>query len=303
MVSAMCPLCNILLVEASSSSFANLGTGVNRAAAMGAVAISNSYGGNEFSSETSYDTSYFSHPGVAVTASTGDNGYGVEYPAASKNVIAVGGTSLKKAGGVYTETAWSGAGSGCSGYEAKPSWQHDASCTRRSLADVSAVADPSTGVWIYDSYAGDTGWEVFGGTSASSPIIASVYALGYSGTSSNQPASYPYAHTGSLHDVVAGSNGTCGGSYLCTAGAGYDGPTGLGTPNGTSGFTASDFSISLAPSSLSVMQGSSSTTTISTAVTAGGAQPVGLSLSGVPAGVTGSFNPPSVTAGGSSTLI
>src|SRR5579863_6605294 len=104
----------------------------------------------------------------------------------------------------------------------------------RTVSDVSAVADPATGVSVYDTYQ-EPGWLVFGGTSVSSPIIASVYALA-GNTSSINDASYIYAHTSSLHDVESGSNGSCGGSYLCTAGEGYDGPTGNGTPNGTGAF-------------------------------------------------------------------
>jgi subtilase family serine protease len=234
MVSAVCPSCHILLVEATSPSYANLGTAVNTAVRLGATAVSNSYGGGESSAETSYDT-YYNHPGVAITVSSGDSGYGVEYPAASRYVTAVGGTHLTSGGGTrgWTETAWSGAGSGCSAYEPKPSWQHDTSCTRRTVADVSAVADPATGVAVYDTY-GESGWLVFGGTSVASPIIASVYAL--SGNVSGVPASLAYSHTSSLFDVTSGSNGSCGGTYLCTAKAGYDGPTGLGTPNGTGAF-------------------------------------------------------------------
>jgi len=239
MVSAICPNCHILLVEASSASFTNLGTAVNTAARLGANAISNSYGGSESSSDPTYDTAYFKHSGVAITVSSGDGGYGVEYPAASQYVTAVGGTTLTHSTNTrgWAETAWSGAGSGCSKYDAKPSWQTDAGCAKRTVADVSAVADPNTGVSVYDSYSyrGLSGWLVFGGTSVSSPIIASVYALA-GNASSVTYGSFPYGHTSSLFDVTLGSNGSCGGSYLCTAGTGYDGPTGLGTPNTTSGF-------------------------------------------------------------------
>src|SRR6266550_1528149 len=168
MVSAACPQCKILLVEANSNSFTDLGAAVNRAAAMGATAISNSYGtSGEFVGETSYD-SYYNHPGVAVTASSGDSGYGVEFPAADNHVVAVGGTNLAPAANLrgWTESAWSGAGSGCSAYFGKMSWQTDSGCARRMEADVSAVADPNTGVAVYDTY-GSTGgnnWYVFGGT-------------------------------------------------------------------------------------------------------------------------------------------
>jgi len=236
MVSAACPDCKILLVEASSASFANLGTAVNYAASQaGVVAISNSYGGSDSSASSAYN-----HPGIAVTASTGDAGYGVESPASYGTVVAVGGTSLRKATGTtrgWTETAWSGAGSGCSTLNAKPTWQTAATqCSHKANADVSAVADPNTGVSVYDStvYQGRSGWQVYGGTSASSPIIASVYAL--SGNTAGYPASYTWAHTSGLNDVTSGSNGTCSPTIWCNATTGWDGPTGLGTPNGTSAF-------------------------------------------------------------------
>ncbi|HET6793304.1 MAG TPA: S8 family serine peptidase, partial [Acidimicrobiales bacterium] len=240
MVSAACPNCHILLVEANSASYTDLGAAVNEAARLGANAISNSYGGREFSSEgtATYDGPY-NHPGIAVTVSSGDNGYGVEFPAASQYVTAVGGTSLSEpAKGVWSQTAWSGAGSGCSAYIAPTTWQPRFSgCSHRIVADVSAVADPNTGVAVYDSYgsSGGNDWMVFGGTSVASPIIASTYALaGNSGSIAN--GSFPYAHTSSLTDVVGGSNGRCKVKALCTAVTGYDGPTGLGTPNGAGAF-------------------------------------------------------------------
>jgi subtilase family serine protease len=236
MASAICPNCRILLVEATSNSLTNLGAAVNTAATLGANTISNSYGGSESSAETSWDTSYYHHPGVPITASSGDGGYGVQYPAASQYVTAVGGTSLTHASNLrgWSETAWSGAGSGCSAFEPKPSWQTASGCSQRVVADVSADADPNTGVAVYDSYR-TGGWLVFGGTSVASPIIASVYALA-GNEAKVEYGSFPYEHTSSLFDVTSGSNGSCGGSYLCTAGPGYDGPTGLGTPNGTAAF-------------------------------------------------------------------
>jgi subtilase family serine protease len=237
MASAICPNCKILLVEAKSNSFANLAAAVDQAAAQGANAISNSYGGSEFSSEASYE-SHFNHPGSAITVSSGDSGYGVEFPAASQYVTAVGGTSLRRDGSArgFSETVWNGAGSGCSAYISKPSWQTDALCSRRTVADVSAVADPNTGVAVYDTYRlHPGGWLVFGGTSVSAPIIGAVYALtGNAGSITY--GSFSYSNTGSLFDVVSGSNGSCGSSYLCTAKVGYDGPTGNGTPNGTGAF-------------------------------------------------------------------
>ncbi len=244
MVSAICPSCHIILVEATSPSFANLGAAVNEAAQLGATEISNSYGGSEFSGEQTYSSSYYDHPGIDVTVSSGDGGYGVEFPAASQYVTAVGGTTLTQASGTargWTEAAWSGAGSGCSAYVLKQPWQTDAGCARRTVADVSAEADPHTGVAVYDTYAGG-GWQVFGGTSVAAPIIASVDALagGRAGTPSAPTfGSYAYVNPGQFNDVTSGSNGSCGGSYLCTAVAGtaggvsgYDGPTGIGTPNG-----------------------------------------------------------------------
>jgi len=254
-VSSACPTCHILLVEASSASTAALSKAENSAAkAAGVVAISNSYGGSEASSETSSDGSY-NHPGLAITVSSGDDGFGVEYPAASQFVTAVGGTTLTQASNTrgWTESAWSGAGSGCSSFEPKPSWQHDTGCAKRTVADVSADADPNSGLGVYDTYnncgsssscdilieegvaEGLDGWAQVGGTSLSSPLIASVYALA-GNTAAITYGSFPYSHTTSLFDVTSGSNGSCSPSYLCTAGTGYDGPTGLGTPNGTGAF-------------------------------------------------------------------
>ena len=235
MVSATCPDCKILLVEATSASFANLGTAVNYAASHGASAISNSYSGSDTA-----QTSAYNHQGIAITASTGDSGYGLGSPATFDSVVAVGGTHLVRASGTtrgWTETAWSGAGSGCSTRNAKPSWQTSATqCSGKAVADVSAVADPATGVSVYDStpYQGSSGWLVFGGTSASSPIIASVYALG--GNLSGYPASYTWGHASGLYDITSGSNGSCSPSVWCHAGPGWDGPTGLGTPHGTTAF-------------------------------------------------------------------
>jgi subtilase family serine protease len=246
MVSAVCPNCKILLVESDSNSFADLGAAVNEAYALGANAISNSYGAAEFFGETSYAGPY-NHPGVAITVSSGDGGYGVEVPAAYNTVVAVGGTSLTSAVNSrgWSESAWNGAGSGCSSQISKRSWQTDTGCGRRTVADVSAVADPNTGVAVYDSY-GSTGganWYVFGGTSVAAPIIASVYGLAKNANTTDYAAALPYASPSQLFDVASGSNGNCSrgkrntsSKYLCTAGTGYDGPTGLGTPNGIGGF-------------------------------------------------------------------
>ena len=292
MVSAICPGCHILLVEANQPSMADLGTAVNTAVSMGAKYVSNSYGGSEDGTENSSDSSYFNHPGVAITASTGDSGYGISYPSSSAYVTAVGGTSLSHASNArgWSETAWSGAGSGCSSDVAKPSFQGSVNtgCANRADADVSAVADPNTGLAVYQTYGG-SGWAVYGGTSASSPIIASVYALAGTPGSSDRPASYPYANTGSLYDVTSGSNGSCSPSVQCNAGAGWDGPTGLGTPNGTAAFTAGG--TPPPPGSPSVTNPGSQSGTVGTAASlqlsaTGGTTPYTWSATGLPAGLS-----------------
>lgn len=157
------------------------------------------------------------------------------------NVIAVGGTSLLLATNArgYSEIAWSGASSGCSAYIAKPSWQHDNRCSMRMVADVSADADPNPGLAVYDTsfppgFDGlNPGWIAVGGTSASSPFVAGV--VGLAGNGKTMASSFPYHHVSEFFDVVGGSNGFCGGvhDYLCNAVKGYDGPTGIGTPNGS----------------------------------------------------------------------
>ncbi|MFH9089680.1 carboxypeptidase regulatory-like domain-containing protein [Streptomyces sp. NPDC017673] len=249
MISAVAPKARILLVEADTATIDDLGAAVDQAVALGAKYVSNSYGSNytffpEDPAESAADVHY-DHPGVAVVASSGDFRYGVSYPAASPNVTAVGGTTLTKdpdAARGWSESVWdhdgNGTGSGCSLYEPKPAFQRDTGCPGRTVADVSAVADPATGVAVYDSYGDTGGWGVAGGTSASAPIIAGVYADAGTPAAGSRPAVYPYATGGrGLHDVTAGANGTCAPAYLCTAGPGYDGPTGLGTPDGLTAFT------------------------------------------------------------------
>ena len=233
MASAACPTCSILYVGANSASFADLSAAVKTAAAKGANVISNSYGGSEYSGEVSAQAAY-NVPGVAVTVSSGDSGYGAQVPASSQYVVDVGGAALTRSTTArgFTETAWTSGGSGCSAYIPKPAWQHDTSCSRRMGADVAAVADPNTGVAVYDSY-GSTGganWLVFGGTSVAAPLVGGMYAV--AGVTSTYPAATLYAAGASLYDVVSGKNGRCKTTYFCTAGTGYDGPTGNGTPNG-----------------------------------------------------------------------
>ncbi len=240
MVSAVCPQCSILLVEANSSYLSDLGSAVDTAVRLGAKFVSNSYGGGEYSGVGANDVHY-NHPGVAITASTGDSGYGVSYPASSPYVTAVGGTSLVRSATSrgWTETAWGGAGSGCSAFLARPAMQAGSStgCANRAVADVSAVANPGTGVAVYSTYGG-SGWGVYGGTSASSPIIASVYALAGTPGTQDYPNAYPYQNAGGLFDVTSGSNGSCGVSQLCSARSGWDGPTGLGSPETAAAFSS-----------------------------------------------------------------
>jgi subtilase family serine protease len=240
MASAMCPNCKLVLVEATEASFADLAAAVNEAAKLGAHVITNSYGGDEFGTQ-SYEAAY-NHPGIAIVASSGDAGYfgGIEFPAASPHVISVGGTSLTTASNTrgWTETAWDSGGSGCSTVYAKPSWQHDTGCSMRMLNDVSAVADPNTGVAVFGpdstSTTGASAWLVLGGTSVAAPLIGGIY--GVNGASQNYGANL-YACTASLYDVTTGSTSAfCDPTYACAARTGYDGPTGLGTPHGATAF-------------------------------------------------------------------
>jgi subtilase family serine protease len=241
MVSAICPLCHIYLVEANGPNLVDLGTGVNSAVKVLHVKfVSNSYGSKPAPRDPGLDTTYYRHRGVAVVASAGDDGYGVMYPAASQYVTSVGGTALRKAAGTtrgWTETVWSSTGAGCSKYEAKPTWQTDKGCSNRTDNDVAAVASPSTGVAVYDSY-DQGGWTELGGTSVSSPIIASVFALAGKPAKGTFPSSYPYAHTGDLYNITTGNDGTCTPAYLCHGEVGYNGPTGWGTPDGLGAFTS-----------------------------------------------------------------
>ncbi len=239
MVSAACPRCHILLVEADDSLIDTLAASVDTAVRLGATEVSNSYGADEFGGMTDFAASY-RHPGVPITASTGDFGFAIpSFPAVLTSVVAVGGTSLKRADNRrgWTETAWAGAGSGCSAWIDKPRWQHDRNCPMRTTSDVSAVADSDPGLAVYDTFGlgPDNGWITVGGTSASAPFIAGVFALAGNGRHIND-ASFLYTHRHHLNDVIGGSNGFCGDDYLCTGLPGYDAPTGLGTPNGTGAF-------------------------------------------------------------------
>jgi subtilase family serine protease len=271
MVSAICPKCHILFVEASNAN-SGLDTAVNTAVKLKANVVSNSYGGGEYAASDPA----FVHPGVVFVASAGDAGYydcdpdppyssctGPEQPASFANVVAAGGTKLVRNAGTargWSESVWNdlipgydngGTGSGCSAKVPKPVWQTDKGCPRRSESDVSAVADPNTPVAVYDSY--DTGgyppWGGYGGTSVASPLLAGVFALAGNAATVAQPAGVWSHHGGPyLNDVTVGNNivpaalnrhtVVCPAAwrYICYAGVGYDGPTGWGTPHGVKAF-------------------------------------------------------------------
>jgi len=292
MVSAICPLCKIVLVEATNDSGTGLYVAENTAASLAGY-VSNSWGGSDSSSDASLDSSYFDHPGVVITASAGDGGYaaGTIYPATSQYVVAVGGTHLTTASNSrgWTETVWDtssseGTGSGCSAYETKPTWQTDTGCSKRTDNDIAADADPATGVAVYDTSNGNGGWNEVGGTSASSPMIAATYAL--AGNAGSTPAQDIYQHTSSLYDVTSGSDGSCGSSYLCTAKTGYDGPTGWGTPDGLGAFTAGTTG-----GSVTANNPGNQTGTVGTAVSlqlsaSGGTAPYTWTATGLPTGLS-----------------
>jgi subtilisin family serine protease len=231
--SAACPRCKLLLVEGDSPLVTDLAAGVDTAVRLGATVVSNSYGTDEYGGMRAVRASY-DHPGVPLTVASGDYGFGpAQFPAVFRTVVAVGGTTLRRTATGWTQSAWAGSGSGCSAWITKPSWQRDPNCAMRTTADVSAVADPDTGLAVYDTYGlgADNGWIVVGGTSASAPFVAGVIALGPT-PSRYGTAQRFYGRPGSLRDVVGSSNGFCGGDYLCTGLPGYDAPTGLGTPKG-----------------------------------------------------------------------
>ncbi|MET8631006.1 S53 family peptidase [Kitasatospora sp. NPDC004669] len=238
-----CPDCHILLVEADDNNFLNLFPAVAQAVTQNSKFVSMSWGASEFPAQTGLD-SFFNLPGTAFVAGSGDSGYpDILYPAASQYVVAAGGTSLHRDRHLvpllrrgWSESAWIHGGSGCSRFEPKPPWQHDPGCANRTVADLSAVADEATGIAIYatDPNTGPS-WQVAGGTSVSAPLIAGMYAVAGTPGPNDFPNSYPYARPRAFNDIVTGSTGSCGGSYLCTALPGYDGPTGIGTPHGVRG--------------------------------------------------------------------
>ncbi|MBV9413654.1 MAG: hypothetical protein JO363_01635, partial [Solirubrobacterales bacterium] len=249
-VSAVCPRCHIVLVEANTSKPADLAAAQVTAGTFRGVSVISDSWAVARSSQTDVQNfeNYgpYAFPGVTTVAASGDNGYlgasANDYPAALTDVAAAGGTTLipASASGIqsprgFGESAWSGAGSGCDLQVTKPPWETDAaSCSGRSYADLSADADPLTAMQVYDS--ADNGWLVVGGTSEASPMIAAYYAL--VGSAAQGP-SWAYAHSALLNDPTTGSNSGANGScvkpilYICNAGTGYDGPTGVGSISGT----------------------------------------------------------------------
>jgi kumamolisin len=236
---AMAPGAKIVLVEAASNSFANLFAAVDRASSLtGVKEVSMSWGSSEFSSEPGYDSHFPQNNGIVYFASSGDTGGVVNYPAASPNVVAAGGTHVNtdSAGNYTGETGWSGSGGGSSAYEPKPSYQTGVANTpasARGVPDLSSDADPNTGVCVYDStrYQGLSGWLVFGGTSVSSPCLAGMVNLaGHSRASSGSELAAIYAaRSTGFHDIVSGSAG----SFRCQSD--WDFVTGVGSPLDSSG--------------------------------------------------------------------
>jgi subtilase family serine protease len=259
MVHATCQSCHVMLVEAKSTSFSDLGAAVDTAVRLGATEVSNSYGGAESAGDSSYNAPY-DHPGTVITVSSGDCGYynegcngdpeAANFPASSPTVVAVGGTTLNRSGESWSSTVWEGGGSGCSIAFSAPLWQSEianyslTACKGgRSVADVGAIANPYTGVNIYDSTVNPsgypTGWGVWGGTSLASPVVAAEFGLAGGSHGVEFPAQTLYSHIGdsdALYDVTSGHNGSCTGASSCQARAGYDGPTGVGSPVGLSAF-------------------------------------------------------------------
>ncbi len=270
MARAICQSCRILLVEAASEEFSDLGQAVDTAARLGASVISNSYGLTETATYEAYAPDY-DHPGVPILVSSGDCGYdnafcpedevGAEYPADYPDVVSVGGTTLKHSGDVWTSTTWEEGGSGCSKLFSAPLWQSGVAgfaatgCgSGRAVADVSAIGDPNTGVDVYDSTPEEpgapTGWGVWGGTSVASPILAGEFALAGGGNGIAFPGQTLYGHAGqasAFYDVLSGSNGSCAGASICEARKGFDGPTGLGSPTGLEAFAVAGTPESTSP--------------------------------------------------------
>ena len=305
-ISALCPRCHLLLIQATSNSLTDLGTAEDTAVSAGARFVFNGWGGLDSLDENSY-AHYFNHPGVAIVFSTGTSGYGTSFPADLPYVTAVGGTTLTRSkfnARHWAEAAWSGSGSGCSILQTKPSWQRAdenaaTGCLNRTQNDVAADADPSTGAAIYDSYGTTQNWSEDGGTALAAAIMTAVYALAGTPAPHTYPASYPYQHASHLYDVLFGSDGTCGiaRQYLCTAGKGYDGPTGLGTPDGTAAFSApADQVTVIDPGVQDEEAGTAVSVKVSGLDARGGATSLRYSAHGLPSGLSIRSSPHSTSA-------
>ena len=227
---AIAPTAKIVLVEATTQSGANLLAAVDYAAKQpDAASISMSWGGAEFPEETSLDPHFISASGAPFFASSGDNGAGASWPAASPKVVGVGGTSLQLWGSTVNENAWSGSGGGVSIYEKEPTFQSAYSIPKasgmRAIPDVSYDADPASGFAVVKNGS----WYTVGGTSAGAPQWAAIAALGSGIHLENLYTDKASLSTGSyFRDITSGANGSCG--YYCTARKHYDYVTGLGSP-------------------------------------------------------------------------
>jgi subtilase family serine protease len=326
---AIAPGAKILLVEAASSSLTDLLQAAQVAVNNGADVVSMSWGSGEFSGETG-DDSTFTAPGVTYVASAGDSGAGVEWPAASPNVLGVGGTTLmlNSTGGWSSETAWSDSGGGISAYETpQPTWQNDWfqsawTPVHRGVPDVAYIANPNYGVYVV--YAGS--WYEFGGTSVGAPQWSALIALANQGRtnalSGVNEAIYSAANGGSttsyggytinatyFHDITSGDDGSAQDN---SAYVGYDLVTGVGSPlanNLVAGLSGSsvtpptpNFALTVSPSSQSVAPGGDTSYTVTVSPSGGYDGTVDLSVSGLPSGAAESFTPASITQSGSATL-
>lgn len=241
-VSAICATCRILLVSANSARASDLGAAAHTAARLGATYLSLSYGSPPSLDDSRINLADYNVPGVTYVAATGDHGYGTPpFPASASNVIAVGGTSAKLVSGTWRQTAWPGSGSGCATSllggvtGALLDLLSGKVCSRgRPVSDISALGDDQTGMMFYQ---GGTWWNG-GGTSLATPIIASLFALAGNHMDPQVIYDNAAADPASFVDITSGSNGSCG-NVLCNAGAGWDGPTGIGTPAGLAGLSAS----------------------------------------------------------------
>jgi subtilase family serine protease len=230
-ISAICPACHLLLVQATTNADADLAAAELTAASLSPQQISNSW---SWTGDNNYNND-FDPSNIAVVAATGDGGYNTfGVPAELPHVTAAGGTTLPAGDNArgFAETAWSGTASGCATGVTKPSWQTDTGCASRTVADLSADSDVNTGAIAYDTEV-DNGFFAAGGTSVASPLIAAYYAL-VGGGAGVGGASWAYSHAGALNDITSGVDGTCSPSvaYWCTAEPGYDGPTGEGSVSG-----------------------------------------------------------------------